>query len=456
MALVSLLLVGKMATNTLPPESVAIFLLALLLADGVNLISNFGLFASAPKLIAELPSREQRDALLASLLRGQLAPSFGLGLALLICAFYAGPISASIGASPASLRTALLWAAPLSILGAYRDMLLAAFAGYNRYGAHTAASVLFSAGQAMLVFLLVWVGEGSVSRILLAVTLSQGAGVLLLLAMAGASVWRVGEPHGFARAVRFSMPLYVNTLLNFLFQRIDTLLVTTLLGLHAAAIYEIAKRFPQVLSRVLNALLLPWLPTVTGVLAGGDTRAAERALRDVLCAVTFLGYAGVLVCVPLAPLLVLLLASPEYLDAAPLLLGLMTGIHLAVQAGVFGQTLVAQGQPRWVTLGNVAQALCSMAGAWFLLPVYGLPAMGFAWCAGAGLSLLMQAAAVHRAGLPLPLRAYGLLHVAFGASALLTWQAPAPYGAWVAVVLFGICGAPVAAPPVLRLLRRLH
>jgi O-antigen/teichoic acid export membrane protein len=453
-ALASLLLVGKMATNVLPTESVAIFLLALLLADGVNLVSNLGLFAAAPKLIAELPAPAQRDALLASLLRGQLVPSLSLGAVLLLCALGVDALAACTGADSASLRTALLWAAPLSILGAYRDMLLAAFAGYNRYGAHTAASVVLSAGQAILVFLLIWVGEASVPRILLAVTLSQGAGVLLLLALAGPSAWMRGEPHGYARAARFSVPLYVNTLLNFLFQRIDTLLVTSLLGLHAAAIYEIAKRFPQVLSRVLNALLLPWLPMVTGVLASGDAPAAQRALRDVLCAITYLGYAGVLVAAPLAPLLVLLLASPEYLDAAPLLPGLMTGIHLAVQAGVFGQTLVAQGRPRAVTVGNVAQALCSVAGAWWLLPVYGLPAMGLAWCAGAGLSLAIQAAAVHRAGVPLPLRAYGMLHLVFGAALLVAWQAPAPYGAWLAAALFLLCGAPVAAPPVMRLLRR--
>lgn len=469
-ALVSLLLVGKMATNALPPDAVAVFMLALMLADGVNLVSNLGIFASAPKLIAELPGAAQRDALLASLLRGQLAPSLALGAVLLACALGADAIAAVTGADGASLRTALLWAAPLSILGAYRDMLLAAFAGYNRYGAHTAACVLLSAGQAIFVFLLVWVGESSVSRILLAVTLSQAAGVLLLLALAGPAAWRRGEPRGYVRAARFSVPLYVNTLLNFLFQRIDTLLVTLLLGLHAAAMYEIAKRFPQVLSRVLNALLLPWLPTITGVLASDDRLATQRAIRDVLCAVTYLGYAGVLLSVPLAPLLVLLLASPAYLDAARLLPGLMTGIHFAVQAGVLGQALVAMGRPRAVTVGNMVQALCSLLGALWLLPVFGLAAMELSWCVGAGLSLLIQALAIHRSGLLLLLREYGFLHKMFGASLLLMWVAPLPMGTWdvaggawvvtmpvgscLAAVLFIVVCAPVAATPVMRLFKR--
>jgi len=471
-ALLSLLLVGKMATNALPTEAVAVFLLALLLADGVNLVSNLGLFASAPKLVAELPGPAQRDALLAALLRGQLIPSLSLGGLLLLGALGADVLAAWTGADPASLCTALLWAVPLSILGAYRDMLLAAFAGYNRYGAHTAASVLFSAGQALLVFLLVWIGEASVSRILLAVTLSQAAGVVLLLLLAGPTAWWRGEPQGYTRAVRFSVPLYVNTLLNFLFQRIDTLLVTTLLGLHAAAIYEIAKRFPQVLSRVLNALLLPWLPTITGVLASDDRLATQRAIRDVLCAVTFLGYAGVLVSVPLAPLLVLLLASPAYLDAAPLLPGLMTGIHFAVQAGVLGQALVAMGRPRAVTMGNIVQAICSILGALWLLPVFGLTAMELSWCVGAGLSLLIQALAIQRSGLLLLLREYGFLHKMFGTSLLLMWIAPLPVGAWdvaggkwvitmpfgacLAAVLFIVVCAPVVAPPVMRLLKRAH
>ena len=381
-ALVSLLAVAKMATNALPPEAVAVFALAMLMGDGLNLLGNLGLFASAPKLMAERPAAPDRARLLGDLLGGQ-----ALASALVVAGL------------AATLRTALIWAAPLSVLGAYRDTLLAAFAGCNRYAAHAAASVVFSAGQALMVYALVWQGEASVQRMLLAMVLAQAAGVALLLALARGGFRYPFSIAAYLAAARFSLPLFANTLLNFLFQRLDTLLVTALLGLHATALYEIAKRFPQVLSRVLNALLLPWLPTVTGLLAEGRQADAARALRKVVLAVTALGYAAIIPASLLSEKLIFLLASPDYIDAAPLLALLMLGIHFAVQAGVLGQTLIALGRPVAVTVGNVAQAACSLGGAWLLLPHLGLTGMGCAWCLGAGISLLLQGSAVWRAGL---------------------------------------------------------
>jgi O-antigen/teichoic acid export membrane protein len=394
-ALISLLAVAKMATNALPPEAVAVFALAMLMGDGLNLLGNLGLFASAPKLMAERPAAPDRARLLGDLLGGQALAS-GLVVAGLAVAWLVAPLLVD---DTATLRTALIWAAPLSVLGAYRDTLLAAFAGCNRYAAHAAASVVFSAGQALMVYALVWQGEASVQRMLLAMVLAQAAGVALLLALARGGFRYPFSIAAYLAAARFSLPLFANTLLNFLFQRLDTLLVTALLGLHATALYEIAKRFPQVLSRVLNALLLPWLPTVTGLLAEGRQADAARALRKVVLAVTALGYAAIIPASLLSEKLIFLLASPDYIDAAPLLGLLMLGIHFAVQAGVFGQTLIALGQPIAVTVGNVAQAACSLGGAWLLLPHLGLTGMGCAWCLGAGISLLLQGSAVWRAGL---------------------------------------------------------
>jgi O-antigen/teichoic acid export membrane protein len=345
--------------------------------------------------MAERATIADRARLLGDLLGGQALAS-ALVIAGLAVAWLVAPM---LVADHATLRTALLWAAPLSVLGAYRDTLLAAFAGCNRYAAHAAASVVFSAGQALMVYALVWQGEATVQRMLLAMAMAQAAGVALLLALTRGGFRYPFSLSAYLAAARFSLPLFANTLLNFLFQRLDTLLVTALLGLHATALYEIAKRFPQVLSRVLNALLLPWLPTITGMLAEGRHDDAARALRKVLLAVTALGYAAILPASLLSEKLILLLASPDYIDAAPLLALLMLGIHFAVQAGVLGQALIALGRPAAVTVGNVAQATCSLGGAWLLLPQVGLAGMGCAWCVGAGISLLLQGSAVWRAGL---------------------------------------------------------
>lgn len=439
-ALASLLAVAKMATNALPAETVGLFMLAMMLGDGFNLLANRGLFASAPKLMAAAPDDQTRRLLLGSLLLGLGRSSALMAAAILAALVAAEPLAAVTGVDTASLRLCLLWSLPLFVLGGYRDTLLGAFAGWNRYAAHALGSMCFSGGQALLVFLLVWLGEASLSRLLLAVTLAQAGGVVLLLGLTGGIATGAGLT-AYRDAARFSLPLYLNSLLNFVFQRLDTLLVTTMLGLHATAIYEIAKRFPQVLSRVLNALLLPWLPSVSEVLAEGRHRDAALALRDVLCVITYLGHLAVLTTLPLGPLLVRMIASPEYLAAAAPLPWLMLGILFAVQAGVFGQALIAVERPRAVFAGHLVQAAMSMGGALLLLPGIGLLGMGYAWCAGSATSLLLQAFAARRARLHTPLGLCCLLHLLFGACWLLETRAP---GAGLA--LYGVAGGVILYP----------
>lgn len=442
-ALVSLLAVGKMAALALPPEDVAFFMLVLLAADAMNLLSNFGLFASAPKLVAEQPTARERGGVLTSMLTGQGAVSLVAAFAMAIAAFVSW-----------DHRTLLLVAAPLGVLGAFRDTLLAGLAGLHRFGAHTIASVVLSAGQAIAVYLLVWKSDPSVDGLLVAVLLAQCLGLGLLLALTGPSLQGMPSGRSYLSSVRFSLPLWFNTLLNFGFQRFDTVLVTSALGLPATAVYEIAKRFPQTLSRVLNSLLLPWLPTVTSLIAQGRHDAAARALGMVLCVITWLGYLGVLVAVALAEPLVLLLASPQYLAAAPLLGWLMTGIHFAVQAGVFGQTLIALGRTAPVTFANIVQAAVSLALTYMLLPQLELMAPAYAWCVAAGLSLLLQMAAIAWRRLFAYSGMWVWLQVSFGASALAGALLPAPWGHAAAVLLYALLGGVPLARLCLPLLRR--
>ena len=111
-ALVSLLAVAKMATNALPPEAVAVFALAMLMGDGLNLLGNLGLFASAPKLMAERPAAPDRARLLGVLLGGQALAS-ALVVAGLAVAWLVAPLLVD---ATATLRTApLTWSRPMPL-----------------------------------------------------------------------------------------------------------------------------------------------------------------------------------------------------------------------------------------------------------------------------------------------------------------------------------------------------
>lgn len=384
------LALAKLATNTLPQGDVASWLIVVLVADGLNLLFNFGLFASLPALIA---AREQARQMpyIQGVLKGQARVSLGV-----LAAALATAVILPLSGQPATYGILCATAGALACAGIFRDTLLAVINGLQDYRLHAAGSIAFGVSQVVLGGAALWCG-GGLMALLLALLISQAvcAVALAYIVLRGAP-WHP-EP-AFAQAARFSIPLYANSLLNYGFQRADTFLVTALLGVNMAGVYEIAKRFPQLLSRGLNALLLPWLPSIAAMAAAGRKEDAGRTLTEVLVVITFLGHSMIVAAYPLREWLVLLLSSPEYIGAADAITPLMLGIHLAVQAGVFGQTLIALERPEWVTFGQASQAVLSLASAAVLMPLMGLRGAGLAWVIGAGASMTFQAIAVRRAG----------------------------------------------------------
>jgi O-antigen/teichoic acid export membrane protein len=247
----------------------------------------------------------------------------------------------------------------------------------------------------------VWVGGGGLVALCLAMLASYATALLLLcfalpVGRRPSLNWRM-----YVMSVRFSFPLYINSLLNFLFQRLDTLVVTALMGVSHMAVYEIAKRFPTLLSRTLNALLVPFLPSMSSLLSRGRRDDASGLLNRALALTVFFGNTGVLMLVIFQVPLIHLLFTAEYLPATEVMDLLVAGICLAVQAGILSHALIALNKPFIVTVANTGMAVLSLGGSYLLLPYYGLMGAGMAWIGAAGFCAAYQAAQVLRLGLRL-------------------------------------------------------
>ena len=188
--------------------------------------------------------------------------------------------------------------------------------------------------------------------------------------------------------------------LTFLFQRFDTVLVVLITrNVEAVAVYEIAKRLATMLSRVLGAMLVPYLPSVSDLIARRDAEGAARLLRVAGAAATFFGYLGVLAAVTVQEPLIVALFNADYLGATVVLGLLMTVTCIAVQTGLMGQTLIALGRPGIVTLVNIATAALSVGANLILLPRMGIQGAAVAALIAGAVSNAAQTFFVRRAGL---------------------------------------------------------
>lgn len=446
------LIAGKLLTNTLTPAQVGQFALLLLCAEFLGTLANLGLPVTLPKLL-QSQSGTARARLLGSVFTFQLAMALALSLACMIAAA-PGRYWLPLVATWLPLPLPLLAVLPVLLIAvSLRDFLLAAAAGLHHYPRRT-AGILLMAGLQVTFFAALFLGNADAP---LPFAVSN-----LFAVTAGATLLARAMPRpapvdwGLARAqVRFSAPLFANSLLNFVYQRADTLLVVYFLGIGTAAVFEMAKRIPGVLTRFFGAALVPYLPSVSELLVQGERASAGQVLQRVSEVAAYTGCGITLAAVAIQEPLLHLLFSADYAGATPVLGPLLIAAALAVQAGILGQALIALEQPKQVMYINAGMALGTVALNLLLLPRIGLAGAGWSAVAGALFSYGLQRRAVARAGIAVPGVRVAGLHLLFGICYIALHAADDSNALAAGVVLLFAAGGLAAGAAPLPELRAL-
>lgn len=430
----ALLVAGKLLTNALGLDAVSQVALLLILGELLGTCCNLGLSTALPKLLPACGG-EDRDHLLGALVPFQWATALFLGAlcvgAVLVHSLWQPLVADFLPLSPAML----MLAPPLLVVIALRDFLLSAAAGLHAYGLRAGAIVLMSSLQMLTFGALFLAGSTSPAHYSLAYLLAGAAGTMLLMRIAprpmgwdGPLAWR---------QVGFSAPLFVNTLLGFAYQRLDTVLVVFFLGTGSSAVFEMAKRIPGVVARFLNAGLVPYLPSIAGLLRESGPQEAGLLLQRASVYTAFSGYLATLGVVAIEGPLLAALFTSDYQEASPAVGPLLIAACLATQAGLMGQALIALDRPVLVMNINAGLALIGIGLNLVLIPRFGLAGAGWSAVAAAGFSLILQRTAVARAGLPLARPRSSWVTILFVVAYGAAWRMDSMPGTLVAAAAYG-------------------
>jgi O-antigen/teichoic acid export membrane protein len=173
------------------------------------------------------------------------------------------------------------------------------------------------------------------------------------------------------------------------------------LGVGSAAVFEMAKRIPGVIGRFLGAGLVPYLPSIAGLLRESGREGAGLLLQRASAYTAFIGYLATLVMVAIQEPLLTALFTADYQNAAPAVGPLLIAVCLATQAGLMGQALIALDRPVLVMYINIGLAVLGIGLNLLLIPHVGLAGAGWSAAAAAWFSYRLQRAAVAKEGLPL-------------------------------------------------------
>lgn len=399
--------------RVLPESDIGTFWLLILCSDCLVLLTTFGLHSALPRILAAAPEEERRS-LGASILLFQVFVSIAICAAVFVAwLLIRDPAAISVNENWTRLFPYLWLLPPFFFVATQRDTALAAMAGMNRFGPRAAAQVWGALVNVSLVALFIgWLDGGLLTLALCTLAAYTVAAVWLgAFAFPWASLRRCAS--AYVDAVRFSKPLYVNNIMAFTTQRFDTFLVALLLGNPVVvAYYEMAKRLPNMYTRILVSTLVPYLPGISARVAEGDLDGAARLLNKTLALILFLGYSSVLAILVIERPLIVLLFSEKYLPSLAVLWLLMTGTCLAIQSGIFGQSLIALGKPGLVAWANLISGAFSVSANLVLIPRYGIFGAGIAFLCTMIVTAGIQGFWAHRNGMHLQFGRIVIAHTA--------------------------------------------
>ena len=237
-----------------------------------------------------------------------------------------------------------------------------------------------------LMMLSVWSGHG-----LLFVTLSLVCGEIVGAVAVGLATYRVTPPRPrfdisvWARVVRLSLPLSVNSVLVAILNKFDALMLQAFVDLTQVGFYGSAYRLPNLFERVPQLAMATLFPVMSR-LAVSDPLKLRRLYRQMLGGMLLLVVPMLLGVIWLAPVIVRLWFGPEYAPVVPLLRVVILSTAL-VYAGISGgHLLIALGRPKANLYAMAAATAVNLALNFLWIPRYG--AIGAAWATVAGFGVL--------------------------------------------------------------------
>ncbi len=340
-------------------------LLQVIIGFAVSL-SNLGTTTAAIKFIAGSEDEQERHKLISSFL---LFVAVMLIVSSALILIFRNLIFQALGSA---LDSRFLIYLPLllfieGLLAGYGSVASGLFKFKLVGGIELASSV---SSIVITIALVIWLGQG-IMGVVWARVLSRLLALLL-------GIWGLGlrptlqvSYQKLKALLKFSFPLFLNRILNFLFSRADTVIIGILLGPADIAFYEYARKIPESVNMMFESLLDVYYPYQSKLYAGGEYKRVSSLLNHTNRLVAFLGAFGALIAFGFGTVIYRTLFSERYLPSVPIFWVMMVGLIFTMLDSMLGYSLVGSGASDKPPVINVLRTTISFTTYFLLIPKVG-------------------------------------------------------------------------------------
>lgn len=350
----------------LPRTEYGVFVLLMVVADFLSMLSSFGLNTSAPTSISAA-AEEDKGVIANSIIIFRL---FTYGLVLVVYYIFQRWFLLLLGGTEAAGLATFI---PFMLATAgYRTLFRSILQGYLKFKRMAIIDFTTSALNCLMIVIFIWLLGASFAGLVIAQLVSQGfACIAFFVAIPGPRRLQFSRSH-LVKIIRFGWPLQVNDMLTFVFKNTGGISVAAFLGPADVALLNIAGKLPGNVRSVFESFRTVYLPNLSKLIADGDQRRAHELLNTSLRLVSFVTAVGAIVAVIFSKEIILILFSSKYLASAPLLVMSMVALNINLVGNVLGTSLVAAKYSKGPAIANVVTTVTSIASNVSLIPTLGV------------------------------------------------------------------------------------
>lgn len=350
----------------IPEEEYGVYFLLLAIVYLLDVIGGFGLQLSAAKFIASALDRAEQEIIVNNLL------TFCLATVSIVSVLSLVGKSLLLSIFPSDALSDLFLYIPIIYFVQAIDRLLSyVMQGFQMYKPMSIIAALTGVINFVLIILFVGLFRMGLQGLLLATTLSFVVSALARYQAVPTQKRLAFDPKLIRQIIRFGLPLQSNSVLTFISQRLDVLILGAFLSPAHVAYLGVAGKIPQSFQKLYESLYSVYFPHMTDLFARGQKAQAEEVLHRFLRLTSLFTLTTALVAVLFQHEIITLIFSERYAASAPAFGLLMVILTMSVAGTILDTTLIAAGNPNYVPFISLADTIPSMIANLILIPPLG-------------------------------------------------------------------------------------
>ncbi len=353
-------------TRYVPKDEFGIYILILVMVHCITVLAGLGLDLTLVKFISGETANRKKGAFISIVVLRLVVLLFAAAI-VYGCGYW------FVQFFDLALRDFLVYLPVLFFLASFRDLFYNFFQGLELFKKYAGVQIFSAFLRFNLILAVLYFDTLSLNSLVvieICTVLLTVLAQLICIPLNAIDTFRPST-RTLRSLIKFSLPLYLNNILTFLYDRINVVLIGAFLSPASMAYFEVAGKIPEGFLRMFKSFIVVYFPNQSKLFSKGEKQDAESLMNTSLFLFSFLFFFLVLFSFLFGNEIIGLIFSEKYLGVSLAFSLLMLNFSLRAISNLMGYSLVSAGYSEIPVKVNTVSSAVNITGALIMIPAFG-------------------------------------------------------------------------------------